>query len=182
MRSSSILFTATTKKAAVYGGYESSFPPEYKTSETFTWYNIPIWGWILIALPIMGIIAICVALAAWKIIAQLARYDTYESSSSGSATNNSSRGSSSRNNSGKILCPLCVKKISERSWKSGRHRQKCARKYQVKIENDWPIFDPSVICPSCAKSLRKMTMNRLFKCSLCPNEVGLVCSVFLMQL
>ena len=181
LRSSSILFTATTKKAAVYGGYESSFPPEYKTSETFTWYNIPIWGWILIALPIMGIIAICVALAAWKIIAQLARYETYESSSNSSSSNTSPRNSSnssSRNNS-KILCPLCVKKVSERSWKSGRHRQKCARKYQVKIDNDWPIFDPSVICPSCAKSLRKMTTNRLFKCSLCPNEVGSVCSVFL---
>merc|ERR1711997_1152322 len=85
---------ATTKKdTLVYGGYESSFPPEYKTSETFTWYNIPIWGWILIALPIMGIIAICVALAAWKIIAQLARYDTYESTApsggSPSATNSS---------------------------------------------------------------------------------------------
>ena len=157
-------------------GYEN-FPPEYKTSETFTWYNIPIWGWILIALPIMGIIAICVALAAWKVIAQLARYDTYESTSGSSVANssrNSSSSSNSRNNSstGKILCPLCVKKISERSWKSGRHRQKCARKYQVKIDNDWPIFDPSVICPSCAKSLRKMTTNRLLKCSLCPNEVG----------
>lgn len=172
---------ASTKKA-VYG-YEN-FPPEYKTSETFTWYNIPIWGWILIALPIMGIIAICVALAAWKIIAQLARYDTYESTapSGGSplATNSSrnSSSSSSRNSStGKILCPLCVKKISERSWKSGRHRQKCARKYQVKIDNDWPIFDPSVICPSCAKSLRKMTTNRLLKCSLCPNESIIGCFV-----
>ena len=138
----------------------------------------------------MGIIAICVALAAWKIIAQLARYDTYESTppsggSPSSATNSSrnSSSSSSRNSStGKILCPLCVKKISERSWKSGRHRQKCARKYQVKIDNDWPIFDPSVICPSCAKSLRKMSMNRFFKCSLCPNEVGSVCSVFHVQL
>ena len=160
-------------------GYEN-FPPEYKTSETFTWYNIPIWGWILIALPIMGIIAICVALAAWKIIAQLARYDTYESTApsggsplaTNSSRNSSSSGSSRNSSTGKILCPLCVKKISERSWKSGRHRQKCARKYQVKIDNDWPIFDPSVICPSCAKSLRKMTTNRLLKCSLCPNEVG----------
>ena len=137
----------------------------------------------------MGIIAICVALAAWKIIAQLARYDTYESTapsggSPPSATNSSrnSSSSSSRNSStGKILCPLCVKKISERSWKSGRHRQKCARKYQVKIDNDWPIFDPSVICPSCAKSLRKMTTNRLLKCSLCPNEVGVQCALLFIR-
>ena len=153
--------------AAVFG-YENGYgvsPPEYKTSETFTWYNIPIWGWILIALPIMGIIAICVALAAWKIISQIARYETYESSRDNYT-------SSSRNSSQnvKILCPLCVKKISQRSWKSGRHRQKCARKYSLKIQNEWPVFQPAVMCPVCSQKLRKIANSRLFKCSLCPTE------------
>ena len=148
--------------AAVFGyaeGYAGH--PEYKTSETFTWYNIPIWGWILIALPIMGVIAICVALAAWKIIAQLTRYET---------TDPDLRAEQSNSRNKKVLCPLCVKRVNERSWRNGRHRTKCARKYEAKITNDWPVLDPAVTCPICSKSLRKMSASRLFRCSLCPSD------------
>jgi len=51
---------------AVFGNYAS--PPEYKTSETFVLYNIPIWGWFLIALPIMGVVIICLALTVWNLL------------------------------------------------------------------------------------------------------------------
>lgn len=154
----------TTFTAAVFGyaeGYGGH--PEYKTSETFTWYNIPIWGWILIALPIMGVVAICVALAAWKIIAKLTRYESNDNSFRQNESNSSSRNK-------KVLCPLCVKRVNERSWRNGRHRTKCARKYEAKITNDWPVLDPAVTCPICSKSLRKMSASRLFRCSLCPSD------------
>ena len=58
---------------AVFGNYAS--PPEYKTSETFVLYNIPIWGWFLIALPIMGVVIICLALTVWKIIVYVTKFD-----------------------------------------------------------------------------------------------------------
>lgn len=162
-------FSAST----VYG-YEAYSPhPEYKTSETFTWYNIPIWGWILIALPIMGVIAICMALAAWKIIAQLSRYES--SFEDMEASSEGQQRSTARRTNNKILCPLCVKKISCRSWKSGRHRQKCARKYDLKIQNEWPIFNPTVSCPICNKNLRKLpTLRTAFKCTLCPSQTIII--------
>ena len=113
----------------------------------------------------MGVVAICVALAAWKIIAKLTRYESNDSSF---RQQNESYSSSSRNK--KVLCPLCVKRVNERSWRSGRHRTKCARKYEAKITNDWPVLDPAVTCPICSKSLRKMSASRLFRCSLCPSD------------
>ena len=110
------LFTSSIMFSATSFGYENYSPhPEYKTSETFTWYNIPIWGWILIALPIMGVVAICLALAAWKIIAQLARYDSFDTSEQSSQSVTQPR----------YKCPLCIKKIRRSSWKN--HRQKCAK-------------------------------------------------------
>ena len=110
----------------------------------------------------MGVVAICVALAAWKIIAKLTRYESNDSSFRQNESN------SSRNK--KVLCPLCVKRVNERSWRNGRHRTKCARKYEAKITNDWPVLDPAVTCPICSKSLRKMSASRLFRCSLCPSD------------
>ena len=71
----------------------------------------------------------------------------------------------------KVLCPLCVKKVKEHTWKHGNHRVKCARKYQAKIQNEWPIYDSSINCPGCSENLRKInTSSRLFHCQLCPSE------------
>lgn len=136
---------------AVFGNYAA--PPEYKTSETFVLYNIPIWGWFLIALPIMGVVIVCFALAVWKIIVYVTKFDNRPRTDP------------------KVLCPLCVKKIKEHAWKHGNHRVKCARKYQAKIHNEWPIYDQSLVCPGCGENLRKInTSSRLFHCQLCPSE------------
>lgn len=143
--------------ASVYGNYAST--PEYKNSDNYLLYNIPIWGWFLIAIPIMGVVLVCFALAAWKIIVYVTKFD------------NSNRPRSDP----KVLCPLCVKKVKEQNWKHGNHRVKCARKYQAKILNEWPIFDPSMLCPGCGQNLRKITTaSRLFKCQLCPSETILI--------
>ena len=122
----------------------------------------------------MGVVAICVALAAWKIIAQLTRYEVNEDSRRNSNDSNSAQASRNK----KVLCPLCVKRVNERSWRNGRHRTKCARKYEAKI-NDWPVLDPAVTCPICSKSLRKMSASRLFRCSLCPSDSPVQIGCFL---
>ena len=172
---------------SVYGNYAQ--PPEYKTSETFVLYNIPLWGWSLIALPIMGIVIVCLALAAWKIIVYVTKFED---------SNRPNRSDP------KVLCPLCVKKVREQNWKHGNHRVKCARKYQAKIQNEWPIFERSstvasggsgsgsgsstMPCPECGQSLRKIsTASRLFYChsSNCTSEtisVGcFICDFHLCQ-
>ncbi len=100
----------------------------------------------------MGIIAICVALAAWKIFVQMTKEET-----AAQAQNN-------LRNRRKVQCPLCIRKVTERSWLSGRHRQKCARKYEEKIVQEWHVYDPDLVCPLCQKPLRKLPTNRLFRC------------------
>ena len=82
----------------------------------------------MIALPIMGVVIVCLALAAWKIIVYVTKFED---------SNRPNRSDP------KVLCPLCVKKVREQNWKHGNHRVKCARKYQAKIQNEWPIFELS---------------------------------------
>ena len=128
----------------------------------------------------MGVVIVCLALAAWKIIVYVTKFED---------SNRPNRSDP------KVLCPLCVKKVREQNWKHGNHRVKCARKYQAKIQNEWPIFEPSssasgtgnnpaasagtgntpggMPCPECGQSLRKIsTASRLFYChsSNCTSE------------
>jgi hypothetical protein len=130
------------------------------------WYQVPIWGWILICLPIMGIMALCMALTAWKIMTIITNRRSGGNTLENQQENNNSR----RGGSKKVLCPLCVLKVSDQSWKSGRHRKKCARKYALKMSNEWPIFDPNVVCPVCNEILRQMpSIRRLYHCHACPS-------------
>lgn len=135
-----------------------------------TWADIPIWGWILILLPIVGLISLCVAILAWKLFHQIAHDPDQE------ANRTNHQRPTTVNNEVSVACPLCERPVSERSWQGGRHRRKCASRRKDSLAS-WPVYDDDVRCPLCRKRLRNYPANRDYQhisCHRCPNGQAFV--------
>lgn len=63
------LVQAVPRGAVVWGG--SSKNREIVEPSFWENYSVPIWGWLLIAIPMVGIFVLCIALLLWAICTKL---------------------------------------------------------------------------------------------------------------